>query len=430
MPEEIKHIQFGVLSSKEILEMSVAEINSSKLQGDNTVYDKRMGVLEFDQICPTCHETGKDCVGHFGHIHLNCRIMNPLYVKVILNILRCVCYKCSRLLLSEEKIHINDLFKKNQTNRFHHISKFMERVDLCCHCMTTQPKFIFSTHDKNIYMNFKFKSVNEKIILSDDEIYKIFCNMNSKDIKIMGLKEKHITPQNLIFNVLPVLPPISRPYVVADNLTCDDDLTLQYIECIKCNINIEKNDNEIKKAKYIQMLKFRIRSLFDNSNDKQKVSNGRPLKGIKKRLSGKDGIIRNNLMGKRVDKSGRSVIGPDPDLKVGEIAVPVEIAENLSYSIKVNQYNKEYLENLIEKEKVNYVLRRKKNNQLFRINIHYGTVKLLTKLQFGDVVYRDNKYLFTIQKEKDKFKVENNDWIYRDGDLLPDRVHKKKKILT
>ena len=77
------------------------------------------------------------------------------------------------------------------------------------------------------------------------------------------------------------------------------------------------------------MLKFRLRSLFDNSNDKQKVSNGRPMKGIKKRLSGKDGLIRNNLMGKRVDKSARSVIGPDPFLKVNEIGIPHEIAKNL-----------------------------------------------------------------------------------------------------
>ena len=47
------------------------------------------------------------------------------------------------------------------------------------------------------------------------------------------------------------------------------------------------------------------------------------MKGIKKRLAGKEGQIRNNLMGKRVNKSARTVIGPDPTLKLGEIAVRV-----------------------------------------------------------------------------------------------------------
>lgn len=428
MPEDMKHVQFGVLSSEEILKMSVCEVNSSKLQGPNTVYDPRMGVLEFDEICTTCGQNGKNCIGHFGHIVLNTRIANPLYIKLILSILKCICYKCSRLLLCEEKICINELNKKNEVNRFNVISKYMEKIDICSHCMTSQPKFVFSTHDKNIYMNFKLKNINEKIMISDDEIYKILCNMNQKDIKLLGLKQKNILPKNLIFNVLPVLPPVSRPYVVADNLTCDDDLTLQYIECIKCNINIKKNENEIKKSKYIQMLKFRIRSLFDNSNDKQKVSNGRPLKGIKKRLSGKDGIIRNNLMGKRVDKSGRSVIGPDPTLKVNEIGIPKEIAENLSYSVKVNQFNIQMLTKLIEEEKVNYVLRKNKNDETFRININYGTMKFLTKFEFGDIVYRNNEYLTTIQKENDKFKVKNGDRIYREGELLPNTDHVSKKV--
>lgn len=424
----MKHVQFGVLSSEEILKMSVCEVNSSKLQGPNTVYDPRMGVLEFDEICTTCGQSGKNCIGHFGHIVLNTRIANPLYIKLILSILKCICYKCSRLLLCEEKICINELNKKNEVNRFNVICKYMEKIDICSHCMTSQPKFVFSTHDKNIYMNFKLKNINEKIMISDDEIYKILCNMNAKDIKLLGLKQKNILPKNLIFNILPVLPPVSRPYVVADNLTCDDDLTLQYIECIKCNINIKKNENEIKKSKYIQMLKFRIRSLFDNSNDKQKVSNGRPLKGIKKRLSGKDGIIRNNLMGKRVDKSGRSVIGPDPTLKVNEIGIPKEIAENLSYSVKVNQFNIHMLTKLIEEEKVNYVLRKNKNDETFRININYGTMKFLTRFEFGDIVYRNNEYLTTIQKENDKFKVKNGDRIYREGDLLPNTDHISKKV--
>ena len=62
---EIGHIQFGILSSDAILKMSVCELNSVKLIGPNSVYDPRMGVLELNEICPTCNENSKNCVGHF-----------------------------------------------------------------------------------------------------------------------------------------------------------------------------------------------------------------------------------------------------------------------------------------------------------------------------------------------------------------------------
>ena len=64
---EIDHIHFGVLSSDDVVKMSVCELNSSKLTGTNSVYDPRMGVLEIGEICPTCNENSKNCIGHFGH---------------------------------------------------------------------------------------------------------------------------------------------------------------------------------------------------------------------------------------------------------------------------------------------------------------------------------------------------------------------------
>lgn len=86
------------------------------------------------------------------------------------------------------------------------------------------------------------------------------------------------------------------------------------------------------------------------------------------------------------------------------------------------------LTKLIEEEKVNYVLRKNKNDETFRININYGTMKFLTKFEFGDIVYRNNEYLTTIQKENDKFKVKNGDRIYREGELLPNVDHVSKKV--
>ena len=346
---EIDHIQFGILSSDEILKLSVCELNSTKLVGSNSVYDPRMGTLELEETCPTCEQNSKNCIGHFGHINLNVPVLHPLYHRLILSILKCICYKCSRLLLSEEKLVLNNLFKTSVTNRFYSIVKNMDKVDVCTYCEASQPKYIFSTSEKQIYMIFKINGEITRIQMFEQEIYKMFSNITSHDIYLLGLNQNDFHPKNLIIHTLPVLPPVSRPYVMADGITCDDDLTLQYLEIIKANQHIGNNKTtEFKKQKFIQILKFRIRCLFDNSSEKQKVSNGRPLKGIKKRLTGKEGIIQNNLMGKRVDKSARSVIGPDPTLKIDEIGIPYEIATILSYPVIVNTQNKEELQRMIQ----------------------------------------------------------------------------------
>ena len=73
---------------------------------------------------------------------------------------------------------------------------------------------------------------------------------------------------------------------------------------------------------------------------------GRPLKSIKERLVGKQGRVRGNLMGKRVDYSGRSVITPDARLGIRDLGVPIKIAKNITFPNTVNKRNKTFLTKL------------------------------------------------------------------------------------
>ena len=109
MKEDINHIQFGVMSGEDVENLSVCEIKNSKLGGFESVYDSRMGVLNNKELCGSCNKNTKDCPGHFGHISLNIDILHPLYMKHALYILKCVCFKCSRCLISEEQIVLNGL---------------------------------------------------------------------------------------------------------------------------------------------------------------------------------------------------------------------------------------------------------------------------------------------------------------------------------
>lgn len=418
-------IQFGILSPQEIMKQSVCEVMNSRLTGQNSVYDERMGILENGKICETCEKNNKECIGHFGHINLNIPIIHPLFYKSVMNILRCVCYRCSRLLATKDQLEFNGILKSSRQARFRKIIKFVERIDFCGACMTSQPKYHISTIDKTISMIFKIEGGSNKTTLYEYEIKKIFQHIPDEDVLHMGFDPQHTHPQYLLLEYLPVLPPVARPYVISDNITCDDDLTIQYLEIVKANANLLKDFNEVKMAKYAQSLKFRIKCLFDNSQERSKHSNGRPLKGFKKRLTGKEGQLRNNLMGKRVDKSARTVIGPDPTLKVNEIAVPEHIASILTTAVTVSRYNMDILQNMLhdENHSINYVIRKGTTN---RINMKYALYQQGTKLRFGDYVVRDGKYEF-IKNERQMLFVKPEDRVIRNGEEIKDFICPKRK---
>lgn len=89
-------------------------------------------------------------------------------------------------------------------------------------------------------------------------------------------------------------------------------------------------------------IQYRIKSyvlkdMFFFSQAMQK--SGRPLKSIKQRLKGKEGRVRGNLMGKRVDFSARTVITPDPNLQIDQVGVPRSIAANMTFPEIVTPFN-------------------------------------------------------------------------------------------
>jgi len=71
------------------------------------------------------------------------------------------------------------------------------------------------------------------------------------------------------------------------------------------------------------------------------------LRTIRARLKGKEGRLRGNLMGKRVDFSSRTVITPDPNLKLDQLGIPLDIATNLTFPETVTPYNYDELKKLI-----------------------------------------------------------------------------------
>jgi len=164
---------------------------------------------------------------------------------------------------------------------------------------------------------------SDKRLLKRIEIVENFRNSQNK-------------PEWMILDVIPVIPPELRPMVQLDGgRFATSDLNDLYRRVINRNnrlkrlITLNAPDIIIRNEK--RMLQEAVDALFDNSKKKKVVkgSSNRPLKSISDMLKGKQGRFRQNLLGKRVDYSGRSVITVGPDLKMWQCGLPTKMAIEL-----------------------------------------------------------------------------------------------------
>lgn len=275
---EIDEIAFGIYSAEEIKRLAVCEVTSSKLCGADkntgygTVYDPRMGTIENGILCGTCNENVWRCPGHSGFIKLAEPIVHPLHYKRVVDFLRCFCIKCFKPLLTEDQIVLNNFNRLLGVKRFNKILEKLEKIDICNRCAQPQPDIKYTATDGSISMVYKQKDKDKSkvsIVLPVDEIKNIFDNISNEDVKLLGFNPELMHPRNLILTVFPVIPTCARPYIVSEDNICDDDLTIQLVEIIKANNHLKSEDgvpvSETKRQKYIQSLKFRISTFYNNS---------------------------------------------------------------------------------------------------------------------------------------------------------------------
>jgi len=154
-----------------------------------------------------------------------------------------------------------------------------------------------------------------KQVLWPEEAQRILNNITEEHLEVMGLNKKTSNPANMIIENLAVAPPPVRPSVAVTGATrSEDDLTVAYRAIIEYNNYIRKgiagglNESQIKELR--KQLQFRVATVMDNDisgTGTQKHKTGKPIKAIRARLKGKEGRLRGNLMGKRVDFSKRSL---------------------------------------------------------------------------------------------------------------------------
>ncbi|KAH7962033.1 hypothetical protein HPB52_014006 [Rhipicephalus sanguineus] len=391
---EVKRVQFGILSPDEIRRMSVTEGGIKypeiyeggrpKLGG---LMDPRQGVIDRTSRCQTCAGNMTECPGHFGHIDLAKPVFHCGFLTKTIKILRCVCFYCSKLLVNPNNPKIKEIVGKTKgqpRKRLAHVYDLCKGKNICeggdeidtklgpdsqvqedtnkkqghGGCGRYQP----SIRRSGLDLTAEWKHVNEdsqekKIALTAERVWEILKHVSEEECVIMGMDPRYAKPDWMLITVLPVPPLAVRPAVVMfGSARNQDDLTHKLADIVKANNELIRNEQSGAAAhiiaENIKMLQFHVATLVDNEMPglpRAMQKSGRPLKSIKQRLKSKEGRIRGNLMGKRVDFSARTVITPDPNLRINEVGVPRSIAQNLTFPEIVTPFNIDKMHDLVRR---------------------------------------------------------------------------------
>lgn len=359
-PKRIGKIEFGLLSPKEIRQMSVRKIIWADTYDDDGfpypqgLMDLHLGVIDPGLRCKTCSQKSGECPGHFGHIELAKPVIHVGYTRLIRKLLRVTCRECGRLLLSDEEIE-KIIGPEEEMGSDSVSEKDVKKERICPHCGEQQLKINFEkpTTFAEITTDDRGKKVENKLTPAD--IRARLEKIPDDDLKKLGIVGDVARPEWTIMTVLPVPPVTMRPSIILENgQRSEDDLTHKLVDIIRINQRFKENQDAGAPQLIIEdlweLLQYHVTTYIDNEVagcPPARHRSGRPLKTLSQRLKGKDGRFRGSLSGKRVNFSSRTVISPDPNLSVNEVGIPQKIANEMTIPVQVTTFNIEELRRIV-----------------------------------------------------------------------------------
>ena len=391
-PQKISHLQFGLLSPAEIQRVSEFQVTSrelfsmpSRTPAMGGCLDPRLGVSDKFSTCATCRLKLTDCAGHYGYIKLALPVYHIGFIKHTLNILQCICKGCSRVLLPDND-RLAFLRKMRKTkDALQKAAIFKKVIDKCkkskfcpyCHVPNGTVKKITGVPTlKIIHEKYKNKNMEEELdslmerlqnamMINKDvqgaighavedllptRTLTLFQAITDEDCEVMWVNPLIGRPENLILQNLLVPPVPIRPSVAMDSGggSNEDDLTVKLQEILDVNVALELAMSRGPQTRTIMeewdFLQVQVAQYINGEMPGlQRPIGAKPIRGLCQRLKGKQGRFRGNLSGKRVDFSARTVISPDPNLRIDQVGVPVHVAKIMTYPEMVSRYNIEKL---------------------------------------------------------------------------------------
>lgn len=372
------YIVIGIVSEKINEKISVVTITSEADSGIGSINDPRMGIVPPNNICSTCRLGLESCPGHFGRIKLASPIYHPLFIKEVESVLTCVCKDCGNLLLTADQIEYAGLNRLTGLNKLKAMATYCEKKakDLACpntrnigkkkSCLpgievgpeikcSKNPVFDTKKHHRSMG-KITMKSLADKSI--DLSVEDAFCTLDmisDTDARLMGF-DVNTHPRDLIVFSILVIPPAFRGASTSyPGSFATDGFGNIYREIVKLNnqlMTVKKGDKleDLRKDLY-----QKFSSLLNDTVDKSKNKQAR-FTGLMSVFQTKAGILRLLALGKRVDFSARTVIGPNPFLTIHQVGVPRIWASHLTVPITVTSFNKAALTKLLHKGKITSIV--------------------------------------------------------------------------
>ncbi len=362
--KRVGSITFSYMSPEEIRKLSATKIITPDTYDDDGfpidmgLMDTHLGVIEPGLRCKTFGGRVDQCSGHFGNIELAMPVIHVGYVKEIKKLLRSTCCECGRILMTDEEReeyissikHLKHLGGDSLDMRAltKKISFTAQKSSVCPHCEAPQLKIML---DKPT----TFREDSRK--LTPKEVRVRMERIPDRDLIPMGMNPDVVRPEWLILKVLLVPPVTVRPSITLESGDrSEDDLTHKLVDILRINQRLRDN-RDIGSPQLIvedlwDLLQYHVTTYFDNQTSgipPARHRSGRTLKTLIQRLKGKDGRFRQNLSGKRVNFSARTVISPDPWLSINQVGVPMRAARELTVPMKVTTENIEVIREMVLK---------------------------------------------------------------------------------
>nr|XP_019049688.1 DNA-directed RNA polymerase III subunit RPC1 [Kwoniella bestiolae CBS 10118]OCF28618.1 DNA-directed RNA polymerase III subunit RPC1 [Kwoniella bestiolae CBS 10118] len=446
VPRRIKHIQFQPFTPKDIVRISEVQVNHQDLyqlheDGSKTTsahgpLDGRMGPNEKGKKCLTCGEEAAKCVGHYGYVKLALPVFHIGYFRPTINMLSCICKTCARVLLPQnerstylKRFRRPGLESLQRQSASKAVLASCKKRNICNYCgaangvvkksgplkISHEPyrankmaamkeewmgTFKTAVADNSAVATHLNKAVED---LNPLKVLDLFKRVTAEDCELLSLHPDIGRPEDYIWQYISVPPPCIRPSVASEAGNNEDDLTQKLSEIVNLNNNLSLMMDKGQGIESImtnwEAMGQSIALYINSQAPGMQAMAAKPIRGFVQRLKGKQGRFRGNLSGKRVDFSGRTVIGPDPNLRIDEVAVPEKVAVKLSYPERVTDYNKAAMQDAIVNGSrlhpgANIIERRGDNGQPpMRIALHVMKDKEARKrwardLQIGDIVHR------------------------------------------
>lgn len=364
--------------------MSVVKITNSKnvveFTKNGSLHDTRMGAFR-NVKCGTCKKNSFDCSGHFGHIDLTYPVLNSVYIKTNLkSILANTCFRCYKVneCVCQKEIAVDQpAAKRRKTSTIKKLKPLQIK-------MVQNVPYTFKTAG----VKYAFFSVDEASTpVSLLQLYEHFTKVPEEEYRKIfpeALQGGVDMTDYVFIHALPVIPTASRPPNNSDGNWRPDPISRLYLDILKASDNIRMKKDQVfpeLMIEYHNRLQCAVNLLFDindtSKNLKQIVAqNG----GLRQRIDGKEGRVRQNLMGKRVEFSARTVLSGDPRLGINEVGVPAQVAENLTIPEMITYHNL----HVVSKWNIRYVYK-KGEQQRYDVKVN---PKCLNRLTVGDKVER------------------------------------------